>query len=226
MEAVIATDSSGPLCETPGSGNVRASSTRARVRRASRRPPLQRATGLATGRSRRSVLGGARERRPAAATAKRGASSATPIYEKLAVERALQGHEAARACRSRYECMRATRSAAARRRAPARSARGLRLGPRTPRRAPEDAADGVDAKRGHRASRASGLAVRELEALAGSVAGECVPAPTFGAERFAAIEACQALASRAGVGDLSPLSALADPGTSRRGGDTAYEVSR
>ena len=80
-----------------------------------------------------------------------------------------------------------------------------------------DAADGVDAKRGHRASRASrGSNLRELEALAGSVAGGRGAAGSVaGAERFAAIEKeLQALASRAGVGDGSPLSALVDPESS------------
>ena len=88
--------------------------------------------------------------------------------------------------------------------------------PRTPRRAPGRRRR-VDAKRGHRASRASrGSNLRELEALAGSVAGGRGAAGSVaGAERFAAIEKeLQALASRAGVGDGSPLSALVDPESS------------
>ena len=78
------------------------------------------------------------------------------------------------------------------------------------------APDGSRRSRPSRASRGSNL--RELEELAGSVGGRGGAAPVGpvgGSERFAALEKeLEALASRAGVGAGSPLSALADSDSS------------
>ena len=215
MEAVIAHDRTGPRAYlTAGQGRfsgARAGTKAAHAAAAAREQAL---AEVELGRSSASAT--RTERLAAARQRKLGVSSATPIYEKLAVE-------------GRFKDMKLRERAAALERqalaectfAPQTHARSefeaYASGPRDAAPGAGDAADGVDAKRGHRASRASrGSNLRELEALAGSVAGGRGAARSVaGAERFAAIEKeLQALASRAGVGDGSPLSALADPESS------------
>ena len=190
---------------------------RARAPRAAHAAAAAREQALAEVELGRSSASATRTERLAAARQRKlGVSSATPIYEKLAVEGRLKDMKlreraAALERQALAECTFAPQTHA-------RSEfEAYASGPRDAAPGAGDAADGVDAKRGHRASRAS----RSLE-----------PARARGARRvgrrrarrrrvgrrrrrFAAIEKeLQALASRAGVGDGSPLSALVDPESS------------
>ena len=220
MQAVIAHDKTGPRAYlAPGQGRfsgARASTKAAHAAAAARERAL---VEVELGRSSASTSRTARL--AAARQRKLGVSSATPIYEKLAVERRVKDEklrELAEALERQAlaECTFAPQThvhseleayASGRDGADGLSASpgGVGVG---------NTADASDGSR-RRASRAStGSSVYKLEKLAGSVDSRGGAGPVGsagGAERFAALEReLESLASRAGVGAGSSLSALAD----------------
>ena len=169
MEAVIAHDKTGPRAYL-AAGQGRFSGARAGTK-AAHAAAAAREQALAEVELGRSSASATRTERLAAARQRKlGVSSATPIYEKLAVEGRVKDEKlrelaAALERQALAECTFAPQTHA-------RSEfEAYASGPRDAAPGAGDAADGVDAKRGHRAS-------------------------------------------RAGVGEGSPLSALADPESS------------
>ena len=223
MEAVIAHDKTGPRAYlAPGQGRfsgARAGTKAAHAAAAAREQAL---VEVELGRSSASAT---RTERLAAARQRRlGLSSATPIYEKLAMEARVKDEklrELAEALERQAlaECTFAPQTHA-RSEFDAYGASGDKSAGGSPfvgLSGAGTAADGHSERTGPRVSSRAGGApgsnLRDLEELAGSVGGRAGSArgSVGGADRFAALEReLEALASRAGVGAGSPLSALAD----------------
>ena len=223
MEAVIAHDKTGPRAYlAPGQGRfsgARAGTKAAHAAAAAREQALVEAE---LGRSSASAT--RTERLAAARQRKLGVSPATPIYEKLALEGRVKDEklrEMAEALERQAlaECTFAPQTHARSELEAYASGRG---GGATRDVGEAGVGNGAGAPDGSRRSRPSrafrGSNLRELEELAGSVGGRGGAAPVGpvgGSERFAALEKeLEALASRAGVGAGSPLSALADSDSS------------
>jgi hypothetical protein len=222
MEAVIAHDKTGPRAYlAPGQGRFSGARAGPKAAHAAAAAREQALVEVELGRSSASAT---RTERLAAARQRRlGLSSATPIYEKLAMEARVKDEklrELAEALERQAlaECTFAPQTHA-RSEFDAYGASGDKSAGGSPFVGLSGAGTAADGHSGPAETRVSSRAggrgsnLRDLEELAGSVGGRAGSArgSVGGADRFAALEReLEALASRAGVGAGSPLSALAD----------------